>query len=152
MKNFSLLFINLQYWVVHEPLNKPTPTTFFFSKFFFPFFFTRLFMKCILMIVHQHYYAIVHEHSYWVVHEQQKNPLHQRFRWWSGFFLPFMNGLFMAHNKNYLCTDIANYAIFYLGNVFFYYLTFPITGLDRFWRKNFQIFLGGTPRSGPLKI
>ena len=32
------------------------------------------------------HYAIIHEHSYWVVHEQHKNPLHQRNRWWSGFF------------------------------------------------------------------
>ena len=53
---------------------------------FFPVFNEPSFIKCILMIVHQHHYAIVHEHSYWVVHEQQKNPLHQRNCWWSGFF------------------------------------------------------------------
>ena len=53
---------------------------------FFPVFNEPSFIKCILMIVHQHHYAIVHEHSYWVVHQQQKNPLHQQNRWWSGFF------------------------------------------------------------------
>ena len=65
----------------------------------FLFSYEQSFIKCILMIVHQHHYAIVHEHSYRLVHQQQKNPLHQQSRWWSGFFCrswtcflgPFLN-------------------------------------------------------------
>ena len=49
-------------------------------------------------------------------------------------------------------TDIANYGVFCIENMLFYYLTFHITGLPNFWRKNNLKFLGGTPPSGPLKI
>lgn len=49
-------------------------------------------------------------------------------------------------------TDIANYGAFCLANTLFYNLTFHITGLHNFWRKNNLKFLGGTPPSGPLKI
>ena len=67
---------------------------------FFPVFNEPSFIKCILMIVHQHHYAIVHEHSYWVVHQQQKNPLHQQNRWWSGFFCRCWTGfLWPSLNK-----------------------------------------------------
>ena len=48
--------------------------------------------------------------------------------------------------------DIANYGVFCLKNISFYYLTFHITGLPNFWRKSNLKFLGGTPTSGPLKI
>ena len=67
---------------------------------FFPVFNEPSFIKCILMIVHQHHYAIVHEHSYWVVHQQQRNPLHQQNRWWSGFFCRCWTGfLWPSLNK-----------------------------------------------------
>ena len=49
-------------------------------------------------------------------------------------------------------TDIANYGVFCNENMLFYYLTFHITGLPNFWRKNNLKFFGGTPPSGPLKI
>ena len=49
-------------------------------------------------------------------------------------------------------TDIANYGVFCLANMLFYYLTFHITGIPNFWRKNNLKFLGGTPPSGSLKI
>ena len=47
--------------------------------------------------------------------------------------------------------DIANYALFSLENLFFYYLTFIITWLDSFVEFFLKCFWG-TSRKGPLKI
>ena len=53
-------------------------------------------------------------------------------------------------------TDIANYGVFCIENMLFYYLTFHITGLPNFWRKKNLKLFGGTPNPappmGPLKI
>ena len=43
-------------------------------------------------------------------------------------------------------TDIANYGVFCIENMLFYYLTFHITVLPNFWRKKlFEIFGDNPP-------
>ena len=48
-------------------------------------------------------------------------------------------------------TNIANYGVFCLSNMLFYYLTFHIRGLPNFWRKNNLTFFGWNPPFRPLK-
>ena len=56
--------------------------------------------------------------------------------------------LVVFHAKN---TDIANYGVFCIKNMLFYYLTFHKTGLPNFWQKKNLKFFGGAPPSNPLK-
>ena len=46
-------------------------------------------------------------------------------------------------------TDIANYGVFCIENMLFHYLTFHITGLPNFWRKNNLKFFGEPPLQAP---
>ena len=45
--------------------------------------------------------------------------------------------------------EIANYGVFCLANMLFYYLTFHITGLPNFWQKKNGNFSGEPPLWAP---
>ena len=62
--------------------------------------------------------------------------------------IPYGGGLCFSPPQ----TDIANYGVFCIENMLFYYLTFHITGIPNFWWKQNLKFFGGSHPSGPLKI